>query len=63
MQRYVYDGPVMEFDTLVANRWRGETIAPSVRKAESNLSYQYKKQNNRLPGVKVTLPGEIKMVS
>lgn len=62
-QKYMYDGPVLVFDTLVADRWKGETMAPNARKARSNLSYQFKKQNNRMPGVKVTLPGEIKMVN
>ena len=62
-QKYAYDGPVLVFDTLVADRWKGETMAPNARKARSNLSYQFKKQNNRMPGVKVTLPGEVKMVN
>lgn len=61
--KYSYSGSVLEFDTLVANNWKGETMAPSKQKAMSNLSYQYKKQNNRNSRVKVTLPGEIKMVS
>lgn len=60
--RYRYDGPVMEFDRLVASNWKGETIAPSERKARSNLAYQYKKSNNRIAGTKVTLPGKIMMV-
>ena len=25
MNQYMYDGPVMEFDTCVANRWHGST--------------------------------------
>lgn len=62
-QKYMYDGPVLVFNTLVADRWKGETMAPNARKARSNLSYQFKKQNNRMPGVKVTLPGEVKMVN
>ena len=62
-QKYAYDGPVLVFDTLVADRWKGETMAPNARKARSNLSYQFKKQSNRMPGVKVTLPGEVKMVN
>ena len=62
-QKYAYDGSVLVFDTLVADRWKGETMAPNARKARSNLSYQFKKQNNRMPGVKVTLPGEVKMVN
>jgi len=60
--KYRYDGPVMEFDRLVANNWKGETIAPSEQKARSNLAYQYKKSNNRIAGTKVTLPGKIMMV-
>ena len=62
-RKYMYDGPVLVFDTLVADRWKGETMAPNARKARSNLSYQFKKQSNRMPGVKVTLPGEVKMVN
>lgn len=60
--KYRYDGPVMEFDRLVANNWKGETIAPSEQKARNNLVYQYKKSNNRIAGTKVTLPGKIMMV-
>lgn len=59
LSTFVYAGPVMEFDRLVTCNWRGETMAPSISKARSNLTYQYKKQNNRLPGCKVTLPGAI----
>lgn len=61
--KFAYDGPVLEFDRLVANHWTGETMTPTARKAMSNLSYQYKKQNNRNARTKVTLPGEIKMVN
>ena len=60
--KYRYDGPVMEFDTLVARRWKGETIAPSEQKARNNLAYQFKKSNNRIAGTKITLPGKIIMV-
>lgn len=61
--KYTYDGPVLEFDRTVAIHWKGETMAQSARKAKSNLAYQYKKQNNRLPNVKVTLPGDVKKIS
>ena len=40
--KYSYDGPVMFFDKLVADHWKGETIAPSESKARSNLVYQAK---------------------
>lgn len=61
--KYVYNGPVLEFDRVVANQWNGETMAPSKVKAKSNLAYQFKKQHNRVPGSKITLPGDIKEVS
>lgn len=62
MNKYVYYGPVMEFDTLLTDHWRGETMAPTKNKARSNLAYQFKKQYNRLPGSKITLPGKIMLV-
>lgn len=62
MNRYMYDGPVMEFETCVASRWRGSTYAVSEKKARSNLAYQFKKKNNRISGARITLPGKVKMV-
>lgn len=59
--KYTYDGPVMEFDRLLADHWKGETMALSEKKARSNLIYQFKKQNSRIVGTKITLPGKIKM--
>ena len=61
--KYRYDGPVLYFDKLVADHWKGETIAPSEQKARSNLSYQAKKQMNLIAGTNVKLPGKIKMVN
>lgn len=58
-KRYSYKGPVMEFDRLVANNWESETIATSEKKARSNLIYQFKKKNNRIPSTKISLPGKI----
>lgn len=63
MNQYLYDGPVMEFGTCISNRWRGTTYAVSERKARSNLVYQFKKKNNRVPGAKITLPGEVTIVA
>lgn len=59
MFEYSYDGPVMEFDRIVANRWTSKTMAPSEAKARSNLAYQYKKQFGKTPDTKITLPGKI----
>lgn len=60
MSRYVYDGPVMEFDRLVQNNWKGETMASSETKARSNLSYQWKQRNSRIAGTRISLPGKLR---
>lgn len=62
MHEYAYDGPVMVFNTCVANHWKGWTTAESESKARSNLAYQFKKQNNQVAGTRVTLPGKIKLI-
>lgn len=56
---YSYDGPVLEYGRVVANRWSSKTYAPTAKKARSNLAYQFKKQFNREPMVKITLPGDV----
>jgi len=63
MNQYMYDGPVMEFGTCVASRWCGSTYAVSEKKARSNLAYQFKKNNNRISGARITLPEKVKMVN
>lgn len=60
--RYSYEGPVMEFDRIIANNWSGATYAPSEKKARSNLIYQFKKNYNKVPSAKITLPGKIERV-
>jgi len=62
MKQYSYDGPVMEFDRCVANRWKASTYAVSEKKARSNLTYQYKKRNNKLPNTTITLPGQLILI-
>jgi hypothetical protein len=52
----------MEFNTLLTDRWEGETVAPSEKKARSNLTYQFKRGNNRIAGTRITLPGKIRMI-
>ena len=61
--KYIYDGPVMEFNNLIAEHWKGETMAPSEKKARSNLIYKFKINNNRVASSKITLPGKIKLVN
>jgi len=63
MHRYIYDGPVMAFNTCIATRWRGETLAVSEGKAKSNLAYQFKKNSNRTAGTNIVLPGKVKRIN
>lgn len=59
MTLYSYDGPVLEFDKIVANHWHSETYAVSEAKARCNLAYQFKKEYGRVPRSKIALPGKI----
>lgn len=59
MDLYSYNGPVLEFDRCIANRWQGQTYATSEAKARSNLVFQFKRETGRVPRTKITLPGKI----
>lgn len=59
MGLYSYNGPVCEFNKIVANHWKGQTYATSEAKARMNLAYQFKKDTGRVPRSKITLPGKI----
>lgn len=59
MTLYSYDGPVLEFDRIVANHWHAQTYAVSEAKARTNLVYQFKKETGRVPRSKITLPGKV----
>lgn len=62
MNKYTYQGPVMQYDKCVADKWEASTYAATEQKARSNMAYQFKKKNNLVPNVKITLPGEVVMV-
>lgn len=62
MKQYSYDGPVMEFDRCIVNRWQATTTAPSERKARSNLAFRFKRDNNKIATAKITLPGKINAI-
>lgn len=59
MTLYSYNGPVLEFEKIVTNCWEGQTYAVSEAKARSNLAYQFKIENGKVPRTKITLPGKI----
>lgn len=60
--KFYYDGPVMMFNTIAINRWRGETMAPTLKKARSNLTYQAKQELKLVVGSKISLPGKIEII-
>lgn len=62
MNKYSYDGPVLEFGERISERWTSETMAPTEAKAKSNLAYQYKKSHSKSSDAKISLPGKITMV-
>lgn len=59
MKLYYYDGPVLEFDKVIANHWSASTRAPSEKKARCNLAYQFKMEFGRVPRSKITVPGKL----
>lgn len=64
MIHYEYNGAVFRSSPsrCVAQNWKAKTYAISEEKAKTNLSYQYKKQHGLVPGVKITLPDEVREV-
>lgn len=63
MNRYYYEGPVLEFGRVITNKWIGETVAASESKARSNLIFQFKKQTKKAANSKITLSGNIQIIS
>ena len=62
MQLYFYDGPVLEFEKIIANHWSASTWAKSEKKTRSNLAYQFKKQYGKVPQSKITIPGKLTII-
>lgn len=61
MHKYTYVGPVVRFGVVLSNKWRGETWAPSEKKARSNFAYQFKKANGYVAGsADIKFPGKIR---
>ena len=59
MALYSYDGPVLEFDRIIANRWQAQTYAVSEAKARTNFAFQFRRDTGRVPQTKLALPGKI----
>lgn len=59
MKLYSYNGPVMEFDRIVANHWNATTRAETEKKARSNLAHQFKMETGRACNSKITVLGKL----
>lgn len=62
MKLYHYNGPVLEFDKIVADYWSASTRAESEKKARSNLAYQFKMENGKVPRSVITIPGKLNII-
>ena len=62
MNLYDYNGPVLEFDKVVANHWSASTRAQSEKKARCNLAYQFKMETGRVARSKIIIPGKLSIV-
>lgn len=59
---YRYEGQVKSFNNILIDKWIGETMAETPRKAKSNLIYRVKKELGLVSTSKVSLPGKIKEI-
>lgn len=62
MNLYFYDGPVLEFERIITERWSASTRAVSEKKARCNLAHQFKLQYGRTPQSKISIPGKLTII-
>lgn len=62
MNTYFYNGPVLEFDKIIANHWSGSTRAVSEKKARCNLAYRFKMEYGKMPQSKISIPGKLTII-
>ena len=55
---YVYEGPVYRFETIVNNKWKGNTTAVSPKQALNNLTHRYRMSAGLEKNTKVSLDGK-----
>lgn len=62
MNLYFYNGPVLEFERIITERWSASTRAVSEKKARCNLAHQFKLQSGRAPRSKISIPGKLTII-
>ena len=62
MYRYIYDGPVKEFNKVITEKLKGETMAVSEKRASDNLAFQFKREFGKSLNSKISFPGKIMFI-
>lgn len=57
---WTFTGDVYRFNRLMERNYKATTVAPSERKAYSNIAYRYKQENNLAASANIRLEGEMK---
>lgn len=55
MEHYIYEGPVLNTNRVITEKWNGETYAVSEKRAIANLAYQFKRQYGLVKTSKIFL--------
>ena len=58
-RKYVYEGAVYAFDSLVVMRWKASTWAISEAKAISNLKFRFRNEFNYSRCTPLDMPGRL----
>lgn len=59
LKKWEFYGDVLSFGKVVQRGWHARTVAPTERKAYSNMCHQYKTNNNMYVGTNLTLEGDL----
>lgn len=62
MYRYIYDGPVKEFNKVITEKLKGETMAVSEKRARDNLAFQFKREFGKSLNSKISFSGKIMFI-
>lgn len=63
MTKYTYNGPVTSFDTLIANNWKGATMAKTEKKHEVISHINLKKATTCYRAQKLSSPEKLSLLN
>ena len=62
MYRYIYDVPVKEFNKVITEKLKGETMAVSEKRARDKLAFQFKREFGKLLSSKIRIKKKIMFI-